>query len=117
VDASGRSIAGAVVRVDKQNTSSGTGDFTIPVLPPGLYGIGVEKTRFSTLEHKDINVTVGGTVTLALKLAVGAVSTRVEVNAEAPVATRSNSAARSTVAEIFWTTRQTSTDRSDIPAR
>src|SRR5215831_7373690 len=91
-DATGKSVSGATIQVTSEETgltrqtvSSGTGDFAIPVLPTGRYTLTVEKTGFSKLEQKNLGVTVGATVTLALKLEVGATNTRVEVTAEAPV--------------------------------
>src|SRR5262245_7113474 len=90
-DASGRSIVGADVQATNQDTglvrkttTSGTGDFHIPVLPPGPYRLTVEKSGFNKVEQQNINVTVGGNATLALKLEVGAVSTQVMVTGEAP---------------------------------
>jgi hypothetical protein len=90
-DATGKSVSGATIQVTsedtglvRQSTSSGTGDFAIPVLPTGRYTLTVEKTGFSKLEQKNLGVSVGATVTLALKLDVGATATRVEVTAEAP---------------------------------
>jgi Carboxypeptidase regulatory-like domain len=72
VDGSGKSIAGAAVRVTgedtgltRQTTSSGSGDFSIPVLPTGHYTLTVEEAGFSKLEQKNLNVTVGATVTLS----------------------------------------------------
>jgi hypothetical protein len=91
-DASGKSVSAAVIQLTgadtgltRQTTSSGTGDFSVPVLPTGRYSLTVERTGFNKLEQKNLNVTVGATVTLLLKLEVGATSTRVEVLAEAPV--------------------------------
>src|SRR5215831_10703696 len=90
-DATGKSVSGATIQVTSEETgltrqtmSSGTGDFAIPVLPTGRYTLTVEKTGFSKLEQKNLGVTVGATVTLALKLEVGATNTRVEVTEEAP---------------------------------
>ena len=84
-DASGKSVGAAVIQLTnadtgqtRQTTSSGTGDFSVPVLPTGHYTLTVERTGFSKLEQKNLNVTVGATVTLSLKLDVGATSTRVE---------------------------------------
>src|SRR5262245_46043710 len=83
-DAPGRSITGSDVHATNQDTglvrkttTSGTGDFHIPVLPPGPYRLTAEKSGFNKVEQQNINVTVGGSVTLALKLDVGAVSTQV----------------------------------------
>ncbi len=91
IDGSGRSVGGASVQVTgedtglvRQATTSGTGDFSVPVLPTGRYTVTVEKTGFSKLEQKNLNVSVGATVTLSLKLELGASTTRVEVTAEAP---------------------------------
>jgi Carboxypeptidase regulatory-like domain len=90
MDASGKSIASAIVQVvgedtglARQTASSGTGDFAIPVLPTGHYTLTVEKPGFSKLEQKNLSVTVGANVTLTLRMEVGASTTRIEVTAEA----------------------------------
>src|SRR5262245_12165311 len=77
LDASGKSVAAAAVQVTgedtgltRQTVTSASGDFSIPVLPTGRYTIRVEKTGFSKLEQKSLNVTVGATVTLSLRLEV-----------------------------------------------
>jgi hypothetical protein len=92
LDSSGKSIAGAVVQITgedtglaRQTVTSATGDFSIPVLPTGHYTLRVEKTGFNKLEQKNLNVTVGATVTLSLRLEVGVTTTQVEVTAEAPI--------------------------------
>ena len=88
LDPAATAVTEATVEVTSQDTglvrratSSGSGNFSIPVLPTGHYTLIVEKEGFSKLEQKDIIVTVGDTVTLSLTLQVGAVSTHVEVNA------------------------------------
>jgi Carboxypeptidase regulatory-like domain/TonB dependent receptor len=90
-DAAGKSVAGAAVEVTGNETglvrktvSSATGDFSVPVLPSGSYAISVEKTGFTKIEQKGLNVTVGATVTLSLRLEVGATTARIEVTEEAP---------------------------------
>src|SRR5262249_38695807 len=91
MDASGKSVSTAIVQVVGEDTgltratvTSETGDFAIPVLPTGRYKLTVEKTGFGKLEQQHLNVSVGSTVTLSLKLKVGVMATQVEVTAEAP---------------------------------
>ncbi len=91
LDKSGAAVQDAAVQVTANETglvrrvvTSGTGNFSVPVLPSGRYAISVEKGGFSRLEQKDILVTVGATVTLSLSLEVGAVTTQVEVTTTAP---------------------------------
>src|ERR1700730_18080067 len=72
-DVSGKSVAAALIQVigadtglTRQTSSSGTGDFSIPVLPAGRYTLTVQKAGFSKLEQKNLNVTVGATLMLSL---------------------------------------------------
>src|SRR5690242_6093444 len=60
-------------------TTTGTGAFNVPVLPPGTYNVNIEKAGFSSLLHKGVEVNVGGTATLVLQMKVGAVQSVVDV--------------------------------------
>jgi hypothetical protein len=91
VDPSNNSVADAVIQVTGEEnglvrrvSTSNAGTFSMPVLPSGHYTLRVEKSGFNSVEQKAIEVSVGGTVTLALTLSVGTVSTQVEVTAVAP---------------------------------
>ena len=70
LDPSGSPIGDAQIQVRaeeigfrRQVKSSAAGLFNIPVLPSGRYALAVERTGFSKLEQKDLEVTVGGSVT------------------------------------------------------
>lgn len=92
LDAQGAAVANAQVTVTDPNTgfsrttaSGGTGNYSIPELPPGTYNMRVQATGFSTLEQKNIPLRVGQVLTLNHTLKPGAVSTVVEVTSEAPL--------------------------------
>src|SRR5262249_32695098 len=92
LDATGKSVSAAAVQVtgddtglSRQTVTSATGDFVIPVRPPGRYTLRVGKAGFSKLQQHNVTVTVGATVPLSLRLDVGVTSTQVEVTAEAAI--------------------------------
>jgi len=89
LDPSGNAVSDVAVTVvnhetgqERRTITTGSGTFQIPVLPAAAYDIVVEKDGFSRLESKDLQVTVGSTVTVTLKLQIGAVSATVDVVAE-----------------------------------
>ncbi|MCU1257995.1 MAG: TonB-dependent receptor [Bryobacterales bacterium] len=91
-DASGQAVQSATVTATNTGmgmtrtvSTTGAGDFNIPVLPTGQYTLTVEKTGFTKIEQKNLTVTVGSTVTLKLKLQVGTVTTQVDVSADSPL--------------------------------
>ena len=55
----------------KEATTGTDGRFTIPFLTPGAYGVRAELQGFKAVEQNDINVSLGQTVDLALKLELG----------------------------------------------
>jgi hypothetical protein len=89
--------AGAVVpnaSVEARNTqssesfkvgSTGTGNFTIPGLPVGVYELNVTATGFKRFVRPGIEVGVAQTVRADAALEVGAATDTVTVNAEAPL--------------------------------
>ncbi|MCL5742498.1 MAG: carboxypeptidase regulatory-like domain-containing protein, partial [Acidobacteria bacterium] len=62
-----------------------TGQYRIPLLPPGAYRVRVEAAGFATKVMQGVEVRVGDTVVLNTQMEVGAVSTEVTVNADAAV--------------------------------
>jgi hypothetical protein len=91
-DQSGAVIAGARVTATSSATSlaraaetNEAGVFSIPALPPGLYTVKVEKQGFGSQNRSDITLSVGQTMGLDFKLAVGNVAEVVEVTGGAPV--------------------------------
>ena len=92
-DPSGAGIGGVSVSVKNNGTGSiqaiTTGDsgiFDAQNLPPGFYSVKSEKPGFGTKTTDNVEVAVGRTTTLTIQLAVGSVSTTVNVEATiAPV--------------------------------
>jgi hypothetical protein len=85
-DANGGAIPGAVVIITNQATAltrtattTDGGQFNFPALQPDTYIVTVEKQGFSRIEQRDVQVTVGRTVTLQLKLQPGEVSAVVTI--------------------------------------
>lgn len=85
-DTSGGAIPGATVTIKNEATSvtrtvvtNESGRFTFPVLQPDTYIVTIEKMGFSRVEQRDVQVTVGRTVTLQIDLQPGEVSATVTV--------------------------------------
>ncbi len=91
-DANGAVIRGARVTVlspdrglTRTATSGDSGEFRLPLLPPGTYSLRAEAPGFTTRVVEGMVVEVGQTLSLHVQLEVGAVTTEVTVLAEAPV--------------------------------
>ena len=63
--------------------SNATGDYLMLSMPVGSYTLGAEKTGFSRYEQTGIQLTVGAQIRADIPLAVGSLSQKVEVKAEA----------------------------------
>ena len=100
-DSSGASVPGAVVTVENQATNvhssmqtNAEGRFYQRYLQPGLYRVSVEKPGFKKYIQNDILLNVEQTVSLTIPLAVGEVTTTVQVEANAAqLATESSTVA------------------------
>ncbi|MGH9907609.1 MAG: TonB-dependent receptor domain-containing protein, partial [Pyrinomonadaceae bacterium] len=64
-------------------TTSGSGSFTVPLLPPGTYTVLVENQGFTPAEIKDVVLNVSDNVALNIQLKVGQVGATVDVKSEA----------------------------------
>ncbi len=91
-DASGARIARAAVTAtnpdvgfSRSTQTDEDGNYRLPLLPPAVYRLRVEAPGFATAVVERVPVRVGDTVVLPVQLAVGAVSTEVNVQAEPPV--------------------------------
>jgi hypothetical protein len=106
VDAQGLAVPGVVVTVTgqqgvKSGASDSEGRFTIPFLTPGPYAVRAELQGFKTAEQKDIEVRVGQTVDIPLKLETGGVAETVEVQAASSVI----NTASTTIGEVLSANR------------
>ena len=63
-------------------TSSGTGAYSIPSLPPGNYDVTVKMASFKTFHVSDLPLTVGQVLPLNVQLEPGAVTEEVQVRAD-----------------------------------
>src|ERR1700677_1777118 len=72
----------AATGVNRATTTTSTGAYTIPNLPPAVYTITFTKDGFKTAKFQGITLTVDQTLTLDCKFEVGALSATVEVNSD-----------------------------------
>ena len=63
----------------KTAVTESTGRFTVPFLVPGSYSVRTELQGFKTNELQNVNVGLGQTVELNLKMEVGTLSETVQV--------------------------------------
>src|SRR5262245_37081768 len=86
IDATSARVPEAKVTATNQSTAAvrtavtdSNGVYSIPNLAVGIYGISVERQGFSTLQFRDVHLTVAQNLTLDGTLEVGATSQAVEV--------------------------------------
>ena len=91
-DNSGAVVVNATVTVRDQATNAsrtvqtnGSGDYTVPLLPPGTYEVVIENTGFSPVVFKNMALAVDQTVRLDASLQVGGASEQVTVTAAEPL--------------------------------
>jgi hypothetical protein len=104
IDPTGASIVGASVKIlaadtgitQEQKTNS-KGYYRFPGLAVGRYVVTVTNTGFKTGVIEDVILQVGQTRTLDVRLEVGAVAEKVEVNATAAPAERSSAEASTVI--------------------
>ena len=92
VDQTGAVIAEAKIRVRHVETrdlrevsTDASGEYTVANLPPGHYGIVVEKEGFKRLDERGLELQIDQTARLDFELQVGAMTEVVEVTASAPL--------------------------------
>ncbi len=91
-DPSGSSVKGVHITavnsergITRSTESWETGDFILPLLPPGRYRIRVEATGFAPRTYEDVQVRIGDTVVLPVALSLSQLETELNVKAEPPV--------------------------------
>ena len=89
-DATGGVIPGAEITVTNvetnvsySTTSTGSGTYRVPNLPPGTYNVNCTKGGFKQASIEKVRVAVSGTVTVDVALEVGAATQAVTVEAHA----------------------------------
>jgi len=76
----GAGVAGSPVVI-----SSETGNYRVPLLPPGAYELEFQLEGFSTVKRTGVTVAVGAVVEINTALSVGALSEMITVEGSAPV--------------------------------
>ncbi len=92
VDPQGAVVVGAKVTatnvatgIGRSANTTGSGDYTIPNLPPGTYDVKVEADKFATGESKGFKLNVGDQRDLNFKMTVAGSAQTVEVTTQAPL--------------------------------
>jgi hypothetical protein len=106
-DASGAVVAGAEIKVTSEATgevrsvvSATNGNYSVPLLLPGLYRVEISKAGFKTSSNEHLRITVTETVALNVKLVIGPVAETMVVEANAEVLqTESSTLGRVTTGE------------------
>ncbi len=103
-DTSGGILPGVNITVTHQGTgltrdavSDERGEFTLPALPPGSYGIKLELSGFKTYESRGLTLSAGQTVRQSYSLEVGTLAETVTVVEEAPLIQTSTTAQVQTI--------------------
>jgi len=83
-------IVNTATNITRHFTTSDSGIYSFPLLPPGTYRVDVAKTGFKPATRENILLQVSDRVSLDLKLEVGAATERVTVDATAPLVNTTN---------------------------
>ncbi len=91
-DPKGLAVAGASVSVvnlgtgaTRAVTSGDGGEFSVPLLPVGLYKVSISKDGFATVVYNSIELIVGQKLSLEVSLKLGSSSMTVEITGEVPL--------------------------------
>src|SRR5258708_438975 len=97
IDSTGASIVGAEIRAINRATgaaatarSNESGNYTLPLLPPGAYDLTAEFSGFKRTQRPGIEVRVNEVVNIPLEMQVGNATESVEVKGGAPLLESSN---------------------------
>src|SRR5216684_6083669 len=88
-DSAGAVVQGAEITVKnlgsnalRTTTSTGTGNYSVPSLVPGVYEITVKMASFKTFHASDVQLSVAQVLPLDVELVPGAVTEEVQVRAD-----------------------------------
>ena len=90
VDTQGLGVPGVNVTVTgpqgaRSFVTDSEGNFRGPYLTPGTYTVRAELQGFKTVEQKNVNVSLGQTVALNMRMEVGGLTETVEVSGASPI--------------------------------
>lgn len=103
-DPSGAPVPGASVvaknqatGVTRQTSTNESGNYSVPLLEPGMYAVTVQKDGFKASQRAGVTLNVNSTVRLDFALSLGAVSESVSVTADVPLLQTGDSSLRAVV--------------------
>src|SRR6266700_2381840 len=107
VDSTGAVIPGAKVVLSGPTgtqtiTSESDGNFLFSRLAPGSYSLKVEKQGFKAANAKDVQVEIGRTSNLKMRMEPGAATETIEVSAEAVTVDTASTASGSNLSDTFY---------------
>jgi len=89
-DATGAVVPGAAVSIMNQETglsrevtANESGDYTLPLLPVGLYSVTTQAEGFQVVRRTDIRLNVNQTLRVNFEMVIGEVTETIEVQATA----------------------------------
>ncbi|HEX7362034.1 MAG TPA: carboxypeptidase regulatory-like domain-containing protein [Bryobacteraceae bacterium] len=104
LDPSGAAVVGAKVTATnlgtglaRDTTTGSDGGYTFPLLPVGVYSVGVRETGFRTFEQKGIEVNADQSSTVPVRLQLGSSTQSVTVEANAEMLQTQSGAIKATV--------------------
>ncbi len=107
-DPSGAVVPGATITATNLETglaptslSDERGQYRILLLPPGMYGVRVERNGFVAEQRNGVQVTVGQTASADFRLQVGASVQTILVTGETPVVETERSQQSNTISEAY----------------
>lgn len=99
IDAARITVESSATGFRREATTSAAGSYQLPGLPVGSYSVTIAKTGFNTVKFEGVVLTVGQSRTLDAQLALGAVSTAVDVAANATPIEQTNAEIGSVIGE------------------
>ncbi|MGD0909290.1 MAG: TonB-dependent receptor [Candidatus Acidiferrales bacterium] len=87
--------------IDRPVATTDTGSYTATFLQPGHYQITVTKDGFATVVRKDLNLSVGQTLTVDVAMTVGTAVSEITVTGEAPIIEPDRTEVSQTVSEAL----------------
>jgi hypothetical protein len=76
-------VASQLTGLNRETTTSSSGDYVVPLLPVGVYSVTAEQQGFRTAKRSDIQLNVNQVVRIDLEMNVGQVTETVEVTGTA----------------------------------
>ena len=87
--------------IERPLATTDTGNYTAAFMQPGHYQITVSKDGFATVVRKDLNLSVGQTLTVDLPMSVGTAVSEITVTGEAPIIEPDRTEVSQTVSEVL----------------